>query len=128
MVQTEIVASLRVLRKLCSVFKNVLFIALLHQEILSLITYSREELLDIKATSIYHHYDQEYNFPEADTLFGPPPRTMDQILEADPNHRCRRRGRRSGLLVRFCRSAHRPPLPSILLANVQSLDNKVDEI
>ncbi|CDQ85740.1 unnamed protein product, partial [Oncorhynchus mykiss] len=30
-----------------------------------------------------------------------------------------------GLLVRFRRRAHHPPLPSILLANVQSLDNKI---
>ena len=39
-----------------------------------------------------------------------------------------KRGKRSGLLVRLRRRAHRAPLPSILLANVQSLDNKVDEI
>uniref|UniRef100_A0A8C8EX64 Cyclin-dependent kinase 8 n=1 Tax=Oncorhynchus tshawytscha TaxID=74940 RepID=A0A8C8EX64_ONCTS len=42
--------------------------------------------------------------------------------------RLRKRGKRSGLLVRLRRRAHRAPLPSILLANVQSLDNKVDEI
>ena len=40
----------------------------------------------------------------------------------------RKRGKRGGLLVRLRRRAHRAPLPSILLANVQSLDNKVDEI
>jgi hypothetical protein len=62
-----------------------------------------------------------------DSLFGPPPRTMDLIPEADPKQRRRRRGRRSGLLVRR-RRAHRPLLPSILLTNVQSLDNKVDKI
>ena len=52
---------------------------------------------------------------------------MDLILEADPKQQRRRRSRRSGL-VRLHRRAHRPPLPTILLANVQSLDNKVDEI
>ena len=51
-------------------FFNVLFLTLLPQEILSLITYSREELLDIGATSIYQHYDQEHDFPEADLLSG----------------------------------------------------------
>ena len=59
---------------------------------------------------------------------GPPPRTMARIPAGDPKQRCRRRGRWSGLLVRLRRRAHRAPLPSILLANVQSLDNKEDEI
>ena len=106
----------------------VLFLTLLPQEILSLITYSREELLDIRATSIYQHYDQEYDFPKVDPLFGPPPRTMDLIPEADPKQLRRRRCRRSGLFVRLRRRAHCPPFLSIVLSNVQSLDNKVDEI
>jgi hypothetical protein len=65
-------------------FSYVLFLTLLPQEILSLITYSREEILDIRATSTYQHYDREYEFPDADTLFGPPPRTMDQIPVGTP--------------------------------------------
>ena len=36
-------------------------------------------------------------------------------------------GRRAGILVKLRKRQHRPPLPSILLANVQSLDNKLDE-
>lgn len=64
-----------------------------------------------------------------DSLFGPSPWTWDLIPEADPKQqRSLQRGRRSGLLIRLRRRAHHPPLPSILLANVQSLDNKVDEI
>jgi hypothetical protein len=86
---------------------------LLAQKIfLSVIAYSREELLDIRATSTYQLYDQECDYPGADPLFGPPPRTVDLIPKADPNQW----------------HAHCPPLQSILLANVQSLDNKVDEI
>ena len=129
MAPTEMVASLQVLRKLCSIlFFYVLFLTLLAQKILSVITYSQEELLDIRVTSIYQHYDQEYDFPEADPFFGPPPWTLDLIPEADPKQcRRRRRGRRSGLLVRLRRRSHHSPLPSILVANVQSLDNKVDE-
>ena len=107
----------------------VLFLTLLAQKILSVITYSREELLDIRVTSTYQHYDQEYNFPEADPLFGPPPRALYLIPETEQKQRCRRRrGRRSGLLVRLRMRAHHPPPPSILLTNVQSLDNLVDEI
>ena len=52
------------------VFFYVLFLTLLTQVILGFITYSREELLDIIATSTHQHYDQEYDFPEADPLFG----------------------------------------------------------
>ena len=109
-------------------FLYVLFLTLLPQEILSLIIYSREELLDIRTTSTYQHYDQEYDFPEVDPLFGPPPRTMDLIPIVDPKQRWHRRGRRSGHLARLRRHAQRPPLQSILLANVQSLDNMVDKI
>jgi hypothetical protein len=121
----ERITSLLVLR---NVLLNVLFLTLLAQKILSVITYSREELLDIRATSAYQHYDQEYDCPETDPLFTSPPRAFDLIPEADPKQRRRRRGRRSGLLVRHQRCAHHPPLPSILLANVKSLDNKVDKI
>ena len=78
--------------------------------------------------STYQHYDQEYDFPEADPLFGPQSRTMDWIPAGNPKQWLRRRGRRSGLLVRLRRRAHRPLLQNILLANVQSLDNKLDEI
>jgi hypothetical protein len=104
MAPTERVASLLVLRKLCSTFFYI--VTLLAQEILSVIKYSREELLDIRATSTYQHYDQEYDFPEADPLFAPPPRALDLIPEADPKQCHRRRGRRSDLLVRFRMRAH----------------------
>jgi hypothetical protein len=106
----------------------MLFLTLVPQIILGFITYSQDELLTIRATSTHNHYDQEYDFPEADPVFCLPPRTMDQIPAGDPKQRRRKRGKRSGLLVRLRRRAHRAPLPSILLSNVQSLDNKVDEI
>ena len=98
-----------------------------YQVILGFITYSREELLNIRATSTHHHYNQEYDSPEADPVFCIPPRTMDPIPAGDPKQRRRKRGKRSGLVVRLRRRAHRAPIPSLLLANVQSLDNKVDE-
>ncbi|XP_071230815.1 eukaryotic translation initiation factor 3 subunit I isoform X2 [Salvelinus alpinus] len=95
--------------------------------ILGFITYSREELLNIRLTSTHHRSYQEYDFPETDPVFCLPPNTMDLIPAGDPVRR-RKRGKRGGLVVRLRRRAHRAPLPSILLANVQSLDNKVDEI
>ena len=42
--------------------------------------------------------------------------------------RLRYRGYRSGFLVRIRRGVSNPPLPSVLLANVQSLDNKMDDL
>ena len=110
------------------VFLRVIFFRLVPQVILGFITYSLGELLNIRATSTHYHYDQEYAFPEADPVFFPPPRTMDRIPAGEPKQHRRKRGKRSSLLVRLRRQAHRAPLPSILLANVQSLDNKVDEI
>lgn len=44
------------------------------------------------------------------------------------NRRGRYRGRRAGILVRARSRADRLPLPSILFANVQSLDNKMTEL
>ena len=57
-----------------------------------------------------------------------PPKAFQLIPESDPTQCRRRRGRRSSLLVRLRRRAHHPPLLSILLTNVQILDNKVEEI
>ena len=83
--------------------------------------------MDFRAAVTHQDYDQEYDFPELDPLFAPP-RPIELISEAAPRLRWRRRGIRSGLLVRLRRRAHHLPLLSILLDNVQSLDNKVDKL
>ncbi len=47
------------------------------------------------------------------------------------NNRRRRKkhsGRRAGICNRLRKRAHSPPLPSVLLANVQSLENKMDDL
>ncbi len=44
------------------------------------------------------------------------------------SRRRRKRGKRAGVLIRLRRRAFRHPLPTILLANVQSLDNKLCEL
>jgi hypothetical protein len=69
---------------------------MLAQKILCVITYSREELLDIGAMSTYQHFNQEYNFPEVDTL-SEPPRAFELIPEDDLKQRRRRKRRRSSL-------------------------------
>ncbi|KAI3377239.1 hypothetical protein L3Q82_009151 [Scortum barcoo] len=50
------------------------------------------------------------------------------VVEPEQRRRRRKRGSRAGVLVRLRKRENRPPLPSILLANVQSLDNKLDEL
>lgn len=117
---TEMAASLRVPRKLCSfLFFYVLFLTLVPQVILGFITYSREELLNIRSASTHHQYDQEYVFRDAAPVFCLTTSVTEWITCSDQKKkRLRKRGKRSGLLVRLRRQAHRAPLPSILLANV----------
>ncbi len=38
------------------------------------------------------------------------------------------RGKRTGIRNRLRKKAHSPPLPSVLLTNVQSLENKMDDL
>ncbi|KAI3364955.1 hypothetical protein L3Q82_001119 [Scortum barcoo] len=49
------------------------------------------------------------------------------LLNLSSRRRRRKRGSRARVLV-LRKRENRPPLPSILLANVQSLDNKLDEL
>ncbi len=46
----------------------------------------------------------------------------------NPGRRKKHSGRRAGIRDRLRKRAHSPPLPSILLANVQSLENKMDDL
>jgi hypothetical protein len=81
--------------------------------------------LDIRVVVTRQNYNQEYDFLELDPLFVPS-RVIELIPEPAPKHRLLRRGIQSGILVRLRRRAHHPPLK--LPANVQSLENKVDEL
>ncbi|CDQ85775.1 unnamed protein product [Oncorhynchus mykiss] len=56
---------------------------LVPQVILGFITYSREELLNIRAASTHHQYDQEYDFCETDPVFCLSPRTTEWIPKND---------------------------------------------
>ncbi len=50
------------------------------------------------------------------------------VAKSRRRRRRREKGKRAGVLVRLRRRAFRPPLPTTLLANVQSLDNKLCEL
>ncbi|KAK1802155.1 hypothetical protein P4O66_021821 [Electrophorus voltai] len=60
----------------------------------------------------------------------PDPRWPTEILRENRRRGARKRprGKRAGVRNRLRARAHRAPLPSILLANVQSLDNKLDDL
>ncbi len=89
--------------------------------------YDRRTLLDI---------GQRYTNLIQNTLSADPAWPLEilrnNVLNNDHlNNRRRRRkhrGRRAGIRNRLRKRAHSPPLPSILLATVQSLENKMDDL
>ncbi len=89
--------------------------------------YDKRTLLDI---------GQRYTNLIQDTLYTDPawPLEILRSTEADKGRlnntrrRKKHRGKRAGIRNRLRKRAHSPPLPSILLANVQSLDNKMDDL
>ncbi len=93
----------------------------------AMIMYNRRTLLDI---------GQRYTNLIQDTLSTDPawPLEILRINKLNNDHlnnrrrRKKHRGRRAGIRNRLRKRAHSPPLPSILLANVQSLENKMDDL
>ncbi len=88
----------------------------------AMIMYDRRTLLDI---------GQRYTNLIQNTLSADPAWPLEILRSTElNNHRRRRkhRGKRTGIRNRLRKRAHSPPLPSILLANVQSLENKMDDL
>ncbi len=95
----------------------------------ALITYDNGALLNI---------GQRYTNLFQDTLSMNPTWPLELLRNAEENngHLHNPRGRRfkkhcgksAGILNRLRNRAHSPPLPSILLTNVQSLENKMDDL
>ena len=84
------------------------------------IIYDRETLLNIRDSGIIHCQPEFF-------YWDPQLANVNKCLTTAllPRRRRRRRGRRAGLLVRLRRREGKTPLPSILLANVQSIENKI---
>ncbi len=121
-------AVLRAPRKLCSL-SYVLFVILLFYvlDVVSITVYDRDTLLNIG--SIVAQLKPDFEFLNAGALF------TDTVSEpfvwaarSRTRKRRRKRGNRAGVLVRLRLRPLRPPLPTILLANIQSLDNKLCEL
>ncbi len=119
---------LRAPGKLCR-FSYVLFVFLLFYvlDVVSITVYDRDTLLNIGSSVAQRKPD--FEFLNAGALFTD---TASEpfVWNARPRRkkRSRKRGKRAGVLIRLRRRAFRPPLPTILLANVQSLDNKLCEL
>ncbi len=112
-------AVLRAPGKLCR-FSYVLFFLLLFYvlDVVSITVYDRDTLLNIGSSVAQRKPD--FEFLNAGALFTD---TASEpfVWNARPRRkkRSRKRGKRAGVLVRLRRRAFRPPLPTILLANVQ---------
>ncbi len=114
---------------------NLCFNILFYVFLLSLFTcitsalfiYDRRTLLDIG-----HHCTNRLQ----DTLSTDPAWPLEILRNTEvnkgrlnnPRRRRKHRGRRAGIRYRLRKRAHSPPLPSILLANVRSLENKMDDL
>ncbi len=120
-------APLRIVLLMCFFFFTYFyfFTSLFIRVSSAMIMYDRRTLLDI---------GQRYTNLIQDTLSKDPAWPLEilrnnELNNDHLNNRRRRRkhcGRRAEIRNRLRERAHSPPLPSILLANVQSLENKID--
>ncbi len=96
-------------------------------DVVSITVYDRDMLLNIGSSVAQRKPD--FEFLNALGLFTD---TASEpfVWPVRPRRRknSRKRRKSAGVLVRLRRRAFRPPLPTILLANVQSLDNKLCEL
>ncbi|KAI4889038.1 hypothetical protein NFI96_000828 [Prochilodus magdalenae] len=98
------------------------------------VSYSREALLEFGKV----HHELTFSLSDFDFLLRSDTADTSQQGPAAPasGRRCsgrterprRKLGKRGGLHARLKARAMRPPLPSLLLANVRSLENKLDEL
>jgi hypothetical protein len=89
---------------------------------------TQKELLDIKTEITHLKLDEEFFINESDArdILQTPDQAQIPVICWKGKRRFR--GKRSGCLVRIWRRVANLPLPSVLLANVQSLENKWDEM
>jgi hypothetical protein len=126
-VPEEMAAVLRALNQLCyCVCFFTLFVTYFVRNVSATVSYDQKELLDTR-TAITHPVLKEYLFfNESDRkdLLQPPDKTLIPVIR----RRDKYRGRRSRCLVRIWQWAGNLPLPSVLLANIQSMEIKIDEL
>ncbi len=93
-------------------------------DIVSITVYDRDTLLNIGSSVAQRKPD--FEFLNAGGLFtDTASEPFVWVVQSRKRRRCQKRGNRAAVLVRLRLRAFRHPLPTILLANVQSLDNKL---
>ena len=110
-------------RVVCALFLSLFCATLLCERVESCVRYDRESLLAIR--------DSVGHLPTPVLLFSSSDITRESTEFSHGHtttHRQRKRGRRGGVVARFRRRANRPPLPAIILSNVRSIKNKIDEL
>ena len=93
------------------------------------VSYGRKELLDFRTAITHLGLDKDFfnNKQDSHDILQTPCRADIPVIRK--RKRRRYRGQRAGCLIRTRRRrVGKMPLPSILLANVQSLDNELDEV
>ncbi len=96
-------------------------------DVVSITVYDRDTLLNIGSSVAQRKPDFEF-FNAGGLFTDTASEPFVWVAKSRRRRRRRKRGKRAGVLVRLRRRAFRPPLPTILLANVQSLDNKLCEL
>ncbi len=96
-------------------------------DVVSITVYDRDTLLNIGSSVAQRKPDFEF-FNAGGLFTDTASEPFVWVAKTRRRRRRRKRGKRAGVLVRLRRRAFRPPLPTILLANVQSLDNKLCEL
>lgn len=96
-------------------------------------TYSRYILLDIQQSCKNSVLDHPFSFDQIPPELIRQARPEEQLIPSGNAHRRRRdrkqkRCKHGGVRVRLKLNPHRTALPSIFLANVSSLLNKLDEL
>ncbi len=123
----SVACELAPLRMCFCVFLRILLLSLFTRVTSAMLIYDKITLLDIGhcCTNLLQ-----------DTLSTDPAWPLEILRNTElnkghlynPKRRRKHRGKRAGIRNRLRKRAPSPPLPSILLANVQSLENKMDDL
>ena len=118
------------LSRICKIVVFSLFIlSLFTQNSLAYTSYTRQQLLDIGSCDFDNFIDGLRLIPKiSKTAVATNPATPTGSAHRRRRDRKQRQGKRGGLRARLKQTPHRLSLPSIFLANVRSLANKIDEL
>ena len=120
---------------LCLYFVSVMPVSHLYEDNTGKYMYDRQFLLNKGRSLIYANTSVPVEALKqlgllrrsAATAATPTPTARGRVLRKR-RERAQKRGKRGGVAVRLKASPHRPAIPSMMLANVRSLDTQLDEL